>query len=437
MAAPGGEVLGPAPRDPEQRFWDPAMQQMDPERRRALQLDRLRDLVGAALERPVPLFARKLGEAGVGNASDIGDLADLDAIPVTVKEDLRRSEAESPPFGDYRFADPARCVRLGSSTGTTGTPTITLWTRHDIWVEYESAARNWWRNGWRPGMIVTHAHPAYLYGGGVMLSGCLEYFGMLNLWVPPPDTDELAEQGIRTWQRVRPDVSMVAFSLGRFTEVAAAMGLDLANDVGLPSFQFQGGGGKALPLFTAGLECYAYSGGPCTESPGAHLHEDWAVFQAVDPVTGKEVANGEWGSLVVTTLDRDNGLLRYDLEEACAIDRSPCPCGETTPRGFWGGRFKDLLSSQGRHFQVNEVEAALRTVEAVSRPTLEYVVVRPRTDADPLRVRVELADGDADEAAGRCRAAVAEALGIEADVEVVPRGTLPRSGYKATRLVAQ
>jgi phenylacetate-CoA ligase len=436
MPSPGSEVLGPTPRDPAQRFWDPAMQQMDPEQRRALQLDRVRDLVGAALHRPVPLFARKLAEGGVGDARDIGELSDLDGIPVTVKEDLRRSEASSPPFGDYRFTDPRLCVRLGSSTGTTGTPTLTVWTRHDIWVEYESAARNWWRNGWRPGMIVTHAHPAYLYGGGVMLSGCLEYFGMLNLWVPPPDTDELAEQGIRMWQRVRPDVSMVAFSLGRFTEVAAAMGLDLAEDVGLPSFQFQGGGGKALPLFTAGLECYAYSGGPCTESPGAHLHEDWAVFQAVDPATGKEVSDGEWGSLVVTTLDRDNGLLRYDLEEACAIDRTPCPCGETTPRGFWGGRFKDLLSTQGRHVQLTEVEGALRAVEAVSRPTLEYVVVRPRDEAEPLRVRVELADGDPDEVAGRCRAAIAEAVGIEADVEVVARGTLPRSGYKATRLVS-
>src|SRR5207302_2863331 len=159
---------------------------------------------------------------------------------------------------------------------------------------------------------------------------------MLNVWAPPPDTDELAEQGIRMWQRVGPDVSMVAFSLGRYQEVAAKMGIELP----LPAFSVGGGGGRGLPLMTAGLECYAYVGGPCSQSPGAHVHEDWAVVQAVDPATGRDVPDGQWGDLVVTTLDRDNGLLRYDLEEACMVVGEPCPCGETTIRAFWGGRFK-------------------------------------------------------------------------------------------------
>jgi phenylacetate-CoA ligase len=429
------EKLGPAPRDPDQPFWEPELQTMPRERLAALQVERLQTLVGRALAGEAPLFTRKLAAAGVTSAADITSVDDLAQIPLTVKQDLRDAEAEHPPFGDYRFTDVTQCVRLGSSTGTTGTPTLTLWTRHDIWVEYESAARNWWRSGWRPGQIITHAHPAYLYGGGVMLSGCLEYFGTLNLWVAPPDTDELAQQGIAMWQRVRPDVSMVAFSLGRFVEVAATMGLDLHKDVGLPGFQFQGGGGKALPLFTCGLEAYAYSSGPCKDSPGAHVHEDWAVIQAVDPKTGRDVPDGDWGDLVVTTLDRDNGLLRYDLEEACSITREPCPCGETTIRAFWGGRFKDLLASQGKHFQVSDVEGALRTVGAVTQPTLEYVIVKPQDEAAPLRVRVELADGDPDGARDACRAAVKEHVGIDAAVEIVERGSLGRSGYKSVRLV--
>lgn len=413
------------------------MQTLERERLRALQDERLRTMVRRIFETPVPLFVRKLESAGITGPDDVKGVDDLDGIPLTVKQDLRDSEAAVPPFGDYRFTDPRACVRLGTSTGTTGTPTIALFTRHDIWVEYESASRNWWRNGWRPGQVVTHAHPAYLYGGGVMLSGSLEYFGMLTVWVPPPDTDELAEQAIRMWQRVTPEVSMVAFSLGRFQEVAAKMGLDLAGDVGLPSFQLLGGGGKGLPLMTAGLECYAYVGGPCSESPGAHVHEDWAVVQAIDPKTGHEVPDGQWGNLVVTTLGRDNGLLRYDLEEACMIVRDPCPCGETTIRAFWGGRFKDFLDCQGRYFQVTEVEAALRSVEPVTKPSLEYQVVRPRHETAPLGVRVELADGDPDEVAGRCRAAIRQHVGVDADVAVLPRDTLPRSGYKATRVVEE
>ena len=424
--------LGPEPRDPAQPHWDPEMQTMPREQLDALQLDRLRTLVGKLLDGAAPLFGRKLTEAGIDAPDAIASLDDVASIPMTRKQELRDSEAEHPPFGDYRFTEWRDCVRLGTSTGTTGAPTVALWTRHDIWLEYESAARNWWRTGWRPGQVVTHAHPAYLYGGGPMLSGSLEYFGMLNLWVAPPDTDELAEQGIRMWQRVRPDVSFVAFNLNRFVEVGAKLGID---DIGLPKFQLHGVGNKGFPFMTCGAEAYAYAGGPGPQCTGGHVHEDWGIVQAVDPDTGRDVPEGQWGNLVVTTLDRDNGLLRYDLEEAVCEFRDPCPCGETTKRMFWGGRFKDYLTVQGRWFNINEIEQALRSVAAVSAPTLEYVVVKP-TDADaPLRVRVELADGDAAVVGGECTAAIDRVVGVKAEVEVLARETLARSGYKTTRLV--
>jgi phenylacetate-CoA ligase len=412
---------------------------MDPERRRRLQDDRLRDLLTRTLERPVPLFRSKLASAGVESAADVAGVDDLWRIPLTVKQDLRDSEADDPPWGGYRFTDPREGVRLGTSTGTTGEPTITVWTRKDLWIEYESGTRNWWRMGYRPGMIVTHAHPAYLYGGGAMLQGTYEYLGLLSLWVPPPDTDELAEQAVRFWTRVTPDLPFMGFATGRFLEVATKLGIPL-EDAGLTGLKAPPGfglGRGGMPLMTAGAECYAYVGGPCGQSPGAHVHEDWAVVQAVDPATGREVPDGEWGNLTVTTLDRDNGLLRYDLEEACALLREPCPCGETSIRGLWGGRFKDLLACQGTRFQLNELEAVLRGIDAVREPSLEYQVVRPDGDA-PLQVRVEVASEDPavrEVARARCAADLREALGVLAEVEILARDTIPRAGYKATRVV--
>jgi phenylacetate-CoA ligase len=442
MPTYGPEVVGPPARPTDQQHWDPEVQTMARDRRRGLQLTRLRTLVGRALEGGAPLFRRKLDAAGVTSPADLGDLADLDSIPVTRKQELRDSEAEHPPLGDYRFTPLSSCVRLGQSTGTTGTPTLTLLTRHDLWVEYESAARNWWRNGWRPGQVATHCHPAYLYGGGALLSGSLEYFGFLTMWVAPPDSDEIAEQGIRAWQRIHPDVQLVALSQHRFQEVAAKLGVDLAADCGFPDLHLGGFGRGLLPLMPAGFECYAYLGGPDGACDGAHLHEDWAIVQAIDPATGREVPEEQWGNLVVSTLDRDNGLLRYDLEEAAMLESGDCPLGETSRRGFWGGRFKDLLSCQGVHFQVSDLERAVGSVAELRTPTLEFVVVNPRGTADPLRVRAEvgadLAGADSavrGELAGRVRAAVHEALGIEPAVEVVDRGTLPRSGYKRTRVV--
>jgi phenylacetate-CoA ligase len=116
--------------------------------------------------------------------------------------------------------------------------------------------------------------------------------------------------------------------------------------------------------------------------------------------------------------------------------REPCPCGETTIRGFWGGRFKDLIAVQGVRFQVSEVESALRKVEAVTQPSLEFVVVKPAEQDTRLVVRVEL--GDHEDRAGvvsECAAAVKARIGVEAEVELLPRDSLPRSGYKAARVV--
>jgi phenylacetate-CoA ligase len=189
---------------------------------------------------------------------------------------------------------------------------------------------------------------------------------------------------------------------------------------------------------TAGAECYGFVGGPCGESPGAHLHEDWAVIQAVDPSTGSEVPDGEWGNLTVTTLDRDNGLLRYDLEEACCILREPCPCGETSARGLWGGRFKDLLSCQGTRFQVAEVEGVLRRIEAMREPSLEYQIVRPDGSADELEVKVEVASRDSavrEAARTQAVAGFQSELGVRASVVVLDRDSIPRAGYKATRVI--
>ncbi len=442
MPSYGVEVLGPPPRDPAQQHWDPEAQTMDPEQRRGIQLERLRTLVGRSLAAG-GLFARKLAEGGVSSSNDIAELDDINQIPITLKQDLRDSEAEHPPLGDYRFTPLTDCIRIGQSTGTTGTPTITVLTRHDLWLEYESAARNWWRNGWRPGQVMTHCHPAYLYGGGLMLSGTLEYFGFLNLWVAPPDTDELAEQAIRVWQRIHPDVQMTSFSEGRFREVAAKLDVDLIAECGFPRQTLGGAGRGLMPLMTAGFECYAFIGGPDTTCDGAHLHEDWAIVQAIDPATGRDVPDGQWGNLVVTTLDRDNGLVRYDLEEAAMIEPGgDCPLGETSRRGFWGGRFKDLLSSQGVHFQLSDLEKAIGRVGAVSHPTLEFVVVQPDGSPDPLTIRVEVSAGAGSVDAGRAaevgtavQAAVRDAVGVESVVEVLDRETLPRSGYKLKRVV--
>ncbi|HKY13817.1 MAG TPA: hypothetical protein VJM33_02760, partial [Microthrixaceae bacterium] len=106
--------------------------------------------------------------------------------------------------------------------------------------------------------------------------------------------------------------------------------------------------------------------------------------------------------------------------------------------GFWGGRFKDLLSCQGVHFQVMDLEKAIAAAAPELRePTLEFEVVNPNGSAEPLRVRVELgaSGGEPQTVADKVTAAVSETFGIEARVDVLEREALPRSGYKLKRVV--
>ena len=258
--------------------------------------------------------------------------------------------------------------------------------------------------------------------------------------MPPPDTDELAEQAVRFWTRVTPDIPFMGFATGRFIEVAAKLGIPL-EDAGLSGLKAPPGfglGRGGMPLMTAGAECYAYVGGPCGQSPGAHIHEDWAVVQAVDPATGRDVPDGEWGNLTVTTLDRDNGLLRYDLEEACAIAPRALPVrGDLHPWAV-GRALQGPAHLPGHALPAERVEAVLRGVDTMREPSLEYQVVRPDGGAEPLRVRVEVGSADpaVREAARReATAGLRRSLGVDAEVEVLARDAIPRAGYKATRVV--
>lgn len=108
-------------------FHRPDIQTLARERLRALQEERLRALVARIVEQPIELFASKMASAGAG-PDDIKGIDDLPRIPRTNKADLRASEEASPPLGTYRGAPVSACVRLSTSTGTTGRPTIALFT---------------------------------------------------------------------------------------------------------------------------------------------------------------------------------------------------------------------------------------------------------------------------------------------------------------------
>jgi len=417
----------------DRRYYDPGVQTMPLERLRRLQAERLGRQLDRVWSVPVPFLRRKLEAAGLRRA-DLRGLDDLALIPTTVKDELRRSEEEHPPFGDYRGAPIEACVRLGASTGTSGRPTLILWTRKDLAVDHAASARGRWRWGLRPGMSLANAHPFGMNAGGWHFSHGVEMLGVLNVPSGPPSGAAHVRDVIEVWRRLRPDMYRLFGNVARtYADAARALGVDPEHDLNLrvagdhPAEQYL--------MVSSGLEALPLLGSACDERDGAHLAEDLAIVEVVDRRTGRACGDGERGNLVVTVLEKDNFLLRYDLEDLVRWNTKPCPCGETHRRLFYEGRVRDVVRVGEREFLPIDVAFVLYEFPEVSRPSAEYQIVR-RPDVPQVRVEYDPAGGiDGEALARRLRERFRERLAVAVDVDLVPRDAIPRFAYKAARVV--
>jgi phenylacetate-CoA ligase len=402
------------PTTAEPAFWKVEGQAMPIAVRRELQLKRLQEAVDVAAN--APFYARHLATAGV-RPDDIASLDDLQRIPVIKKDDLRRSESDRPPLGDYRVRPLSDAVRIGMSSGTTGKPTTMLWTKHDLDVECELSARNHYRMGLRPGMVLVGAHPGYLNGGQSLQQASYDYMGCLLVSIGPPESLEAAERALRSIAGLPVDRwQLFPAALQRLREAAERIGFE-----GLPSPE-AGRAESQYDKISADQECVAYLGSTCGRSPGAHLAEDHAIVEVLDPSTGAPVAEGQRGQLVVTSLNRDNPMLRYNVEDIVRVESAPCPCGETTRRGFFEGRTKDLVPVGDHAILPIDVAKALPA-------GAEFVIVRRSSPTDELHVRIEGPIGGVEPEQ------IAITAGVAVDIEWVGVGELPRAAYKAQRVI--
>ncbi len=431
----GERETGGAERAPDRKFYQPEIQTMPRERLGALQLERLKRLLDRIWTRPIPFFRRKLEAAGVRPA-DIRSLDDLRAIPTTIKDELRASDAEHPPLGDYRGSTLGECVRIGCSTGTSGKPSLILWTRRDQEVDFEAACRGRWRWGLRPGMSLAHGHPFGLYGGGISFSKGVERLGLTNVPCGPPTNAEWTREVVRFLAAFKPEQYRFFGNVSaQYADAARAAGFDPERDLNLvvqgedPSEQHKS--------VSAGLEALGMLGTACEENDGAHVCEDYAIVEVVHPESGAPAGDGERGHLIVTTLEKDNALLRYDLQDIVRLNLKPCPCGETHRRLFYEGRARDLVTVGGRAVLPIDVALALSHTPPLAGTALEYQIVRrPGLQVLPLRVEHRAAaTGEADGIAQMIADAVRAQVDVPVEVDLLTPGALPRFAFKAARVV--
>jgi phenylacetate-CoA ligase len=416
----------------DRELYDPAAQSEDPEKLRQQALDEISAEWTRAWADPLPFYREKFEAAGF-TADQVPDLED---IPRTTKPELRSDVDAHPPLGSHRSIGVEQAIRMGSSTGTTGKPWLILYSAHDLdeWIPIR--LRYWWRNGLRPGGKLSHSWPMGLYSTGVL--GGRDFLALNVMEIPcgPPVTPADIELHLDVWQTLRPTAFMVTGSqLLTYAEAAAERGFDLNELTAGTSLilseaacQFPGPRkrveeryGAQVRNISGASEVTGYSLSDCRFHTGLHVPSGHHWVQVCDPETGREVAPGERGSLVVSSFGLDSYFLRYDLQDVVTLATEPCPCGETGQRYTYLGRLADIAEVDGRKLLPIDVQVALDDFGAP-----EFQMKSGQGDALSLRI-------ETDRSPASLGGDLADVLGVPVSVEAVAPGTLPRATFKARR----
>ena len=430
------------------------MECADPAARDALIVAKLRGQLQYAWERS-PFYRARWTAAGVGPGA-LRRLEDLARFPVVTKAELRAAQAADPPFGAYLCIPPQAVARIHGTSGTTGRPTVFGVGRDDWERIAEAHARILWAAGIRPSDRVLICSFFSLYMGSW---GALAGAERLGATVFPFGAGAQGQTlAAVEWAReVRPTAfyGTPSYAL-HFAETARRAGVD-PGALGFRILFFSGEPGAGIPATkrlieeTFGGACIDMgsmaemtpwmTNAECGRRTGMHLWQDLVYTEICDPETFRPVPAGAEGTPVYTHLERTSQpMIRLVSGDRTRWTDAPCPCGRTYPRlpdGIYG-RFDDMLIIRGENVYPSVIEDVLRATPGFGG---EFRVIVSRREAmDELLVRVEYTpEHEPAERRAALGAALRERLrarlGVHPVIDLVPQGTLPRTEFKARRIV--
>jgi len=394
-------------------------------------------------------YRRKLATAGFRDAKSVGGLENIHNLPFTVKDELRKSQAEYPPFGDFLAADPGDLMRIYSTSGTTGVPLFIALTPRDMEVWATNTARSYTAGGFRRGqrLVVT-------FNAGPFVAGAI-YFGFdkIGATIAPVGTGntERLVKGIQVLGGT--GVSCTPSYAIYLIDWCRERGID-TRSLGLKNFITAGepGGGdpgireRVEKAFGCTLREAMGTGdistsiwGECEHEGGMHFSaRDNTYAELIDPDSGQPVPweNGAQGEIVYTALKREAmPVLRMRSRDHVVVNMERCRCGRSAPRIRCIGRTDDMLIVRG----VNFFPSAVRSVLSEFRPMVtENFRIQPKkkgvSQEPPLPVVVELHESVTTaltDLADKIKVAIRQNLLVSTDVRFVRYGTLPREEYKS------
>ncbi len=425
-------------------YFNPEMETLTRSEIQALQLERLQKTVAHCMNSP--FYRKQFQKAGI-RPEDIKTLDDIRRIPMTTKQDLR----DTYPFGIASI--PLRdCVRLHSSSGTTGTPTVILHSQRDLEQWGNAVARCLWMVGARPEDVFQNTSGYGMFTGGLGFQYGAEKLGMLTVPAAAGNTKRQIKFMTDFGTTV---VHAIPSYATRIYEIMQQEGVDPKRDTRLKILAIGAEphsdeqrkrienmlGVKAYNSFGMSEMCGPGVAFECQEQNGMHIWEDYYIVEVLDPNTLEPVPDGEQGELVLTTINREAmPLLRYRTRDLTRILPGECPCGRHHKRlDRMRGRTDDMIVLKGVNIFPIQIEQVLMQYKELGSNYLITLLTEESNDA--MTVEVELGQEFTDDFGilQRLTNNIARALHDEIlltpHVKLLPAGTLPTSNGKAVRVV--
>ncbi len=423
-------------------YWQEEIETMPRENLSELQARKLRQTLTRALQNG---FYKAAFEAAGVSAETIETVADIRKFPFTLKQHMR----DHYPFGMVS-GDMKDAVRIHSSSGTTGTPTVIVHSQHDLDSWANLVARCLYMVGVRNTDVFQNSSGYGMFTGGLGFQygaerlGCttvpaaagnskrqlkfIQDFGSTVLHAIPSYALRLAEvfeeEGV---DPVASPLRILAIGAEPHTDeqrkkIEQLLGVKAYNSFGMSEMSGPG----------VGFEC--------KEQKGMHIWEDCFLVEIIDPETEEPVKEGEVGELVLTTLDRDMmPLIRYRTRDLTRIIPGPCPCGRTHLRiDRLKGRTDDMFIIKGVNIFPMQIEQILMQHPEMGSNYL--ITLETKDNQDVMTIEVELNELSSDNLLDleRVRREIIHQLRDEIlvtpQLKLVKKGTLPQTEGKAVRV---
>ena len=420
---------------------NPAMECIDRESMKKLQLERLQQTVRTCYEN-VPFYRKKFDKLGI-KPEDIKSLDDITKLPFTTKYDLR----DEYPFG-LNAVPMDQIVRIHASSGTTGKPVVGTYTKNDIDNWAEGAARVLAVGDVGPGDVVQVSYGYGLFTGGLGAHDAAGKLGAVQL----PTSAGNSEKQIMLMKDFGSTALCCTPSYAlHLCEVMAKMGVkkeDLKLRVGFFGAEpwtwgirreiEEKMGIKAIDIYGLTEMSGPGVGGECEYQDGTHIWEDMFYPEIINPETLEPVAPGEEGELVFTSLCKEAmPIIRYRTRDLTHLIYEPCKCGRTAVRiGKILGRSDDMLIIRGVNVFPSQIESVLSEFDAF---TPQYFITVDRIDnEDTFDLDVELREDYFSPNPAKQMYFIkplydrlVSVCGIKPNIHILPPGNIQRSMGKA------